>query len=79
MKIKNLFIALFAASALFACNDDESVVPDNNQGTKSISVSLAGMSGVKNQGYRSRKLPYQRYDERKQCAYQPDRCQRSRC
>lgn len=47
MKIKNLFIALFAASALFACNDDESVVPDNNQGTKSISVSLAGMSGVK--------------------------------
>lgn len=47
MKIKNLFIALFAASALFACNDDESLVPDNNQGTKSISVSLAGMSGVK--------------------------------
>ena len=47
MKIKNLFIALFAASALFACNDDESLVPDNNQGTKSISVSLAGISGVK--------------------------------
>lgn len=46
MKIKNLFIALFAASALFACNDDESLVPDNNQGTKSISVSLTGLSGV---------------------------------
>lgn len=47
MKIKNLFIALFAVSALFACNDDESPVPDNNKGTKSISVSLAGISGVK--------------------------------
>ena len=47
MKIKNLFIALFAASTLFACSvDDESPVPDN-KGTKSISVSLAGLSGVK--------------------------------
>lgn len=46
MKIKNLFIALFTVSALFACNDDdESPVPDNG-GTKSISVSLAGMSGI---------------------------------
>ena len=47
MKIKNLFIALFAASTLFACSeDDESPVPDNKV-TKSISVSLAGLSGVK--------------------------------
>ena len=47
MKIKNLFIALFAASTLFACSeDDESPVPDS-KGTKSISVSLAGLSGVK--------------------------------
>lgn len=46
MKIKNLFITIFAASTLFACsNDEESPVPDNT-GTKSISVSLAGIKGI---------------------------------
>lgn len=45
MKIKNVFTLLFAVSALFACNDDDDPkVPDN--GTKSISVSLAPMSGL---------------------------------
>ena len=44
---KFIYSINFAASTLFACSvDDESPVPDN-KGTKSISVSLAGLSGVK--------------------------------
>lgn len=45
MKIKNVFTLLFAVSALFACSDDDDQnVTDN--GTKSISVALAPMSGL---------------------------------
>lgn len=45
MKIKNVFTLLFAVSTLFACSDDDNPnVPEN--GTKSISVALAPMSGL---------------------------------
>lgn len=48
MRIRNLFTALFAVATLFACNnDDEAPVPNAGKGPKSISVSLAGMSGIK--------------------------------
>ena len=48
MRIRNLFTALFAVATLFACNnDDEAPVPNAGKGPKSISVSLAGMTGIK--------------------------------
>lgn len=46
MNIKNVFTLLFAVTALFACNDDDDSTNPNEKGNKSISVSLAPMSGL---------------------------------
>lgn len=46
MKIRNVFTLLFAVTALFACNDDDDSNNPNDKGNKSISVSLAPMSGL---------------------------------
>ena len=72
MKIKNLFIALFAASTLFACSeDDESPVPDN-KGTIYIRI-ISRIIRSKNQIDRSRKFPDSRYNECQQHTYQSGR------